>query len=827
MSWLHPAILYGLALAAIPVILHLLLRQKPKQLLFPALRLIQQRQRQNVRRMRIRHLLLLLLRVAVIAALVLAMARPSVPAANYSLSLREILTLLAIVGLAIGAYYGMAARWRASALPSHELTSRKLRLRTGSIVAAVLLTLLAVVWPYQRRIAADLKSPRPASDITLPVAAVFLFDTSLSMGYQQAGKTRLDVAREIALAHLSDLPTGSRAAIGDVGSDHPLLFQSTLSGAESQLKSRELRPLRLPLNDRIRAALRLQEDDRQRTLSEQGALPDDQRTDRFLRRIYVFTDLAASAWRLGGTSRLAADLERLQAVNVFLIDVGEINPPNTALTDAKAVRPRVTIGGHVAVTAELLRTGEAANDIAVELLLDDGTDRLIKFDQQAAAVADGIPQRVEFKPQPITSGPIVHGEVRLISSDPLPFDDVRYFTVATRPPIRVLTISPTDDEALEWNTALEVAGYQTAVHRPGDLSRLSLVEYDVICLINVPQLESRYWNELGQYVSRGGGLAVILGSHTIEASNYRAEEPQAFLPGAPDVHTAPGVKFLRVTSPDHPIMRGLANEDLIGLLESADVERFWRVHPSDSAAVLAEYTDAEHTPALLERTHGRGRVLMFTTAVDIKDAWWSQWNILPNPSGPVFTFLAFVDEIARRLAQDSDVQLTYAVGEQPVLKLDVADEERTFLLQQPGFRQSRLTLPAGETLLTVPDVSELGHYDLKRSDGSPASVSGFSVNPPRGESDLTRITSEDLDHILGEQRYQVARSIGELQEQINMADLGKELFPWILAAVVLIFVAEHFMANWFYDDEPGTAPGPATWVAPPLEPASRSLAATT
>ena len=41
-------LLAGLALVIIPILLHLLLRQKPKKLIFPALRLIQQRSGQNI-----------------------------------------------------------------------------------------------------------------------------------------------------------------------------------------------------------------------------------------------------------------------------------------------------------------------------------------------------------------------------------------------------------------------------------------------------------------------------------------------------------------------------------------------------------------------------------------------------------------------------------------------------------------------------------------------------------------------------------------------------------------------------------------------------------
>ncbi len=105
MSLLHPVLLGLLGLVAVPVILHFLMKQKPKKLLFPALRLIEMRRKTNVRRLRLRHVWLLLLRIAIIALLVIAIARPLVPAANYGLSTSELLTLLAVVAVAVGAYF--------------------------------------------------------------------------------------------------------------------------------------------------------------------------------------------------------------------------------------------------------------------------------------------------------------------------------------------------------------------------------------------------------------------------------------------------------------------------------------------------------------------------------------------------------------------------------------------------------------------------------------------------------------------------------------------------------------------------------------------------
>ena len=68
----------GLGLIGIPVILHLIFRQRGKTVVFPALRLLQQRYEVRKRRLRLQHLLLLLLRALVLFLLGMALARPTI-----------------------------------------------------------------------------------------------------------------------------------------------------------------------------------------------------------------------------------------------------------------------------------------------------------------------------------------------------------------------------------------------------------------------------------------------------------------------------------------------------------------------------------------------------------------------------------------------------------------------------------------------------------------------------------------------------------------------------------------------------------------------------
>src|SRR5271166_263167 len=76
-SMINAGLAAGAALAALPVILHLFMRQTPKHVIFPALRLIRERQKRSKKKLRIKNWLLLLARMALVALMAEARARPS------------------------------------------------------------------------------------------------------------------------------------------------------------------------------------------------------------------------------------------------------------------------------------------------------------------------------------------------------------------------------------------------------------------------------------------------------------------------------------------------------------------------------------------------------------------------------------------------------------------------------------------------------------------------------------------------------------------------------------------------------------------------------
>lgn len=98
MAFLTPLFLIGLAALAIPVLVHLIQRERKRVIEFPSLMFIRRIPYQSVRRRRIRHWLLLCLRAAAVALIVLAFARPFLQrdagAAAVTGGAREIVILL-------------------------------------------------------------------------------------------------------------------------------------------------------------------------------------------------------------------------------------------------------------------------------------------------------------------------------------------------------------------------------------------------------------------------------------------------------------------------------------------------------------------------------------------------------------------------------------------------------------------------------------------------------------------------------------------------------------------------------------------------------------
>ncbi|HET8733109.1 MAG TPA: BatA domain-containing protein, partial [Anaeromyxobacteraceae bacterium] len=76
LGFLNPALLWGLLAAAIPLVIHLFFRRRPKPVPFPAIDFVLRARKQAEQRLRLKKVLLFTARTLLLAAAALAIARP-------------------------------------------------------------------------------------------------------------------------------------------------------------------------------------------------------------------------------------------------------------------------------------------------------------------------------------------------------------------------------------------------------------------------------------------------------------------------------------------------------------------------------------------------------------------------------------------------------------------------------------------------------------------------------------------------------------------------------------------------------------------------------
>jgi hypothetical protein len=193
----------GLTASAIPVLLHLIMQGKPKQIEFPALMFITKHLEAQRRSFQLKHILLLLLRIFAFVLFGLALARPM---------------------LKLGDWFGFAAVSGGA--------------NNSSFVS---------------QIAASLGSQ------DAPVAVAIVVDTSLRMEYVSENKTRLDTAKEFARWILRQLPQNSTVAVLSSARE-TAVFQVDQLAAEEKVARLRITPLGRPISEAVKDAFVLLND---------------------------------------------------------------------------------------------------------------------------------------------------------------------------------------------------------------------------------------------------------------------------------------------------------------------------------------------------------------------------------------------------------------------------------------------------------------------------------------------------------------------------------------------------------------------------------------
>jgi hypothetical protein len=693
LSFLAPLFFVGMAAIVVPILVHLIQKEKKDAVAFPSLMFLQRIPYQSTRKQKIRHWLLFSLRCLALLLLALAFARPFLS-------------------------------------------------KSGAATATV---------------------------VSRAREVVILVDRSYSMRYGDRWNRALDAVRR----EIGSIGPDDRATLVSFGEQATSITERTADQAMLQGAVATLKPS--AEGTRYEPALKLAA----RTL-DASELPR--------REVILISDFQRVGWRGGEAIRLP------RGTILRPVDLSDEKTADLAVTNLEARRSTQNGREMVAPSVRVAnRSTEPAKSVGVHFELNGRALETKRVDVAANGTAT-----VDFAATPLPEGNS-RATVKL-DADALPPDDAFHAVLSRGRALPVLLVDNPGAPAsasLYVSRALAIGtapAFKVDTRRSGDVTVNDLNTHPLIILNDAAFPGGDIGRRLADYVRNGGGLLVALGERSLPRNWPASAAALVPIPTATYVdRVEDGGGLLGYLERSHPVFE-LFRTPRSGDFASA---RFYRYHPLRAAAgdrQLARFDDGN--PALIERTVGTGRVLIWASSLD------DIWNDLPVQ--PVF--LPFMHQLVRHAGAVRDRPLWQTVGQ----ALDANDLVSDADVPNAGSATSQLiaTAPSGaRVVLSASDsgrgralgLDEQGFYEVRRADAARGTAIPVAVNLDLAESDLGRI---EPDQIV---RAVTITEAGE-GEGIESTTAAEELTPqererrqtlwwYVLTALVILLGAETLLAN--------------------------------
>lgn len=811
----------GLALASVPIIIHLINRRRLRRLDWAAMEFLLQALRKNRRRIRLEQLILLLLRVALMVLIALFLARPLISEGSFS--------------------------WLASALKSEEKVfvvddslsmgqrhgdRTLLRRATGAVGDSLLrladrggrdrVTIVRTSRPDAPLVQADfIDRDRAAAQArsveSLPATSTRadLERTIQSLAERSAASASSTPRRGRAVSILTDL----RASDWTDGAGEA---DATLAAAFERLTGDENRETRIVILD---VGTEDTENVAVTGVEIEGGRP----------AVGIPSDLRIAVTNFG--TRPVEDV----AVQLAYAPVSE-SVESSSMARAPSI---ASIGpGETAVTG-LFATFRTPGQYWATVEVSGTADALAE-DNSLSFVVDVIEAT----------------EVLLVSGEPSSerFEgETDFLAVALRPEGEAST------------------GIVPVVVVEENLPRDDLDRFGAVFLANVYSLPEDFRERLARFVEEGGTLGIFLGDQ-VDPVVYRRDFGLALVPsapapeaeprtGAPDAaagapggasdtsRPAPAVPAERPPTPspeteerpgepllgllparigevqnrdespvsisfsyDHPYFRFLEGEGE-RYVEQVSFRRYFELDPVGSARVIARFDDGEGSPAMVEAGAGAGHVLLVATTADAE---WHDW-----PRNP--TYLLVFQVILETAGRGRGLRPAHLAGTRIEIPIDVGlyDVREPVVYRGPDYPETpeRQLIPSrpreraaddSSLVVALDDTTRAGLSFLKlpRREGG-SEERALAVRSDPRESDLSRIGGAALAELYPDIDFTVVRNTSTFSEtgrgHLEISDV-------LIALFVAFLLVEGFLAMWFARHRrTGASATPESFPSPRLE----------
>ncbi|MEK6675163.1 MAG: VWA domain-containing protein [Planctomycetota bacterium] len=329
-----------------------------------------------------------------------------------------------------------------------------------------------------------------------------------------------------------------------------------------------------------------------------------------------------------------------------------------------------------------------------------------------------------------------------------------------------------------------------------DFDQEVLGDYAMVVLCNVPRLTAAQWKLLERFVSQGGGL-LVFGGDLVSPDNYNRfgfAEGSGVLPGRLSKPTQLGDQptrsveeggvaggSLRIDAAVHPIVSEFAKVPSSGLF-AARVEQFLPIAVDEHRVdVVLRYWNGE--PAWVASSFGKGRIVVCTTSANMS------WNNLPAKGDFVSLLLNTVAHLVPRPGMHRNVEVGQCVVE------PLAPNQSSLIPRLVRSDGAQLE-PA---IVAIPSGTAVSLGSLQTSGMSTLSIGSetlhVAVNPSTEESFLTPMDEAGLRTAIDRPFRFVVQVDGAAFART--APRATELAQGLFIAVLVLLLLEAILATAF------------------------------
>ncbi|HVQ17257.1 MAG TPA: BatA domain-containing protein [Vicinamibacterales bacterium] len=576
---------------------------------------------------------------------------------------------------------------------------------------------------------------------------VVLVDTSYSMGFGD----RWPQAQAAARDQIAKLTASDRGSVVLFGSGADIQLRSTAERSRLQATVDAATPS--PSSTRFAPALKVAG-----SILAESTLPK--------REVVIVSDFQRGGWR-GEEGAKLPEGTTLTPVPIQ----GASDKPNLTVTGVTFARSAFSDQQRIVVTAGITNRTEQpvkASSITLEV---GGLTRGTK----PVSVDGGSSTSVVFDPFTV-SGRNMRASVKL-AADALAADNTFNFVVSPIEPVHITVVDRGNAASALYLTRVLSIGdapkFESVV-RQGDAISDEDLRRSAVVVLNDVEVDAPLARRLARYVEQGGGMFVAAGP--------RARWPQ-------DVDTLPATI-------GQPVDRSRGDAARVGALEyghpvfepfraprsgdfsSIPVYGYRNLTAAKGAQVLARF-DAG-TPAVLERTVGRGRVMLWGSTLDVS------WSDLPTK--PVF--LPFIHQAVRHLAGYTEPEPWLTVGQ--VLNT-AAVAARGPAAQRVVLTPSGRRLPLDDEGTDVLELTEQGFYEIRGDANQSDGIVAANVDP--AESDLTPMDPREITAAAVGATDGSAGQPAGIPLTPEAREKNQRLWWYLLVAGILLLGADTLLSN--------------------------------